>query len=72
MWVVLGILVAAGILAAIEVPTLKKDRKGLWIFSLFLLLGTGLSIAKSFNVDIPNPLDGIAIVFGPLSEWKPN
>jgi hypothetical protein len=67
-----GVCVIAGIIAAIEVPALSKDKKGLWTFSLLLLIGTGLAIAKCLNVSIPNPLDWIAAVFGPLSHLQPN
>jgi hypothetical protein len=67
-----GVCVIAGIIVAIEFPSLSKDKKGLWTFSLLLLIGTGLAIAKCLNVGIPNPLDWIAAVFGPLSQWKPN
>jgi hypothetical protein len=70
MWVVPGILAVAAIIAAIEVPTLKKDKKGQWTFWILLLIGTGLSIAKGLNAVLPNPMDLIAAVFQPFSNWQ--
>lgn len=66
-----GILIAAVIIMIIEVPSLlkKRQKKELWVFGILLLLGTGLSIAESLQVDIPNPLDGIAIVYKPFSDF---
>ncbi len=70
MWVIAGILITAVVIALIEVPLLvrKKLRKELWVFSSLLLFGTGLSIAKSLDVQIPNPLDWMTAVYKPLSD----
>ncbi|TFE22784.1 hypothetical protein [Cohnella luojiensis] len=70
MWLVPGVLAITAIIAAIEVPALRKDKKGLWIFSILLLIGTGISIAKGLNTVLPNPLDLIAAVFQPFSHWQ--
>lgn len=69
MWSIAGILLVALLLVAIDVPYLIKKKKELWVFSLLLLLGTGLSIAMALHVVISNPLDWIAAVYQPLSNW---
>lgn len=65
-----GILVITAVIIAIDVPPLlkKKLKKELWIFSILLLIGVSLSIAKALNVKIPNPLDWITAIFQPLSD----
>lgn len=69
MWVIAGLIATAGICAAIEIPSLIGHKKDLWVFSLLLLLGTALSIASALKMNIPNPLEGIAVVFQPLGKW---
>ena len=70
MWPIISILAVGGIIIAIEVPSLlkQKEKKELWIFSILLLVAIGLSIAQSLRVTLPNPLDWIAYVYKPLSE----
>ena len=65
----LGILVVVGIIMVIEIPILiqKKWKKELWVFISLMVFSTGLSIAKSFNVNLPNPLDWITFVYQPFS-----
>lgn len=67
----IGILMVSALIIIIDVPSLlkKKFKKELWVFSIILLFGTGLSIAESLQVDIPNPLDGIAVVYKPFSDF---
>jgi hypothetical protein len=69
MWPVAGILVIAILIAANDVPSLTKKKKDLWVFSILLLLGTGISVAEVLHVGIPNPLDWIAVVYQPFSNW---
>jgi NhaP-type Na+/H+ or K+/H+ antiporter len=69
MWSIAGILVIAVFIAAIEVPSLLGKKRELWVFSILLLLGTGLSIAKTLHAYIPNPLDWMAAVYQPLRNW---
>jgi hypothetical protein len=69
MWSIAGILVIAVFIAAIEVPSLLGKKKELWVFSLLLLSGTGLSIAQALHANIPNPLDWMAAVYQPFSNW---
>ena len=67
---VLGILAVSLVIAIIEVPSLlkKKLRRELWVFSILLLIGTGLSIAKSLKVEILNPFDLMAAFYKPFSD----
>ncbi|WCN38281.1 hypothetical protein [Aneurinibacillus uraniidurans] len=70
MWgIVLVIVLIAVVKALIEVPALvrKKQKKELWVFFLFLILGTGLSIAQFSHMRIPNPLDLLTSMYKPLS-----
>ncbi|RCW51034.1 hypothetical protein DFP97_102226 [Paenibacillus prosopidis] len=71
MWAITGIIVTASFIAMIEVPPLLRAKlKGeLWLFSILLLLGTVLSIAKSLQLAIPNPLDMLWTIFQPFSDW---
>ncbi|GAA3331521.1 hypothetical protein GCM10020331_088440 [Ectobacillus funiculus] len=66
MWSVLGVLFVAIVILIIEVPSLwkaKNEKKELWIFSFLLLCSTVLGIAKGLQMDIPNPLDWLAVIF---------
>ncbi len=68
MWIVFGIVAIAIVIAFLEVPSLLKRRlrKELWVFSILLLLGTGISIAEGAQVKLPNPMDALAFVYKPL------
>lgn len=65
-----GILLIAILIIVLEVPPLwkKKQKRELWVYSLLLLFGVGLSIAESLDLNIPNPLDWIAVIYKPLSD----
>ncbi|MFC4078401.1 hypothetical protein [Salinithrix halophila] len=67
----IGIFVVVAAILYIEVPKLKQQgmKKGLWLFSILLLFGTGLNIAYGLDLDIPNPLDGVVLIYKPLSDW---
>lgn len=70
MWQLAMMLGISAVIALIEVPSLirKSLKKELWVFSVLLVFGTGLSIAEVHELDIPNPLDWIAFVYKPLSD----
>ncbi|USK32042.1 hypothetical protein LIT25_15555 [Bacillus sp. F19] len=70
MVAVAGILVIVGVIIAIDVPSLlrKKEKKELWVFFILLLIGTSLSIAQALQIKIPNPVDGITVIYQPLSD----
>ncbi len=70
MWVITGIVVTASLIVILEVPPLVKAKlkRELWLFSILLLLGTLLSIAKYLQIPIPNPLDMLYVIFKPMSD----
>lgn len=65
-----GVLAAGTIIALLELPPLWKTKrvKDIWIFSILLLAGLGLSSAQVARLPIPNPLDWIAYIYQPLSD----
>ena len=67
----IGIVMVAVLISIKEVPSLwgKGWKKELWVFSILLLLGTGISIAEALDKDIPNPLDWIAFIYKPFSDF---
>ncbi|EON72335.1 hypothetical protein [Lysinibacillus sphaericus] len=70
MFMTLGILIIAAIIAYFVIPPLKKkhETKTIVVFSIFLVLGTALNIALSLNVSIPSPADLISFIFKPIRE----
>ena len=70
MWAITGIVVTASLMVILEVPPLLKAKlkRELWLFSILLLLGTLLSIAKYLQIPIPNPLDMLYVIFKPMSD----
>lgn len=66
----IGILLVAAVILFIEVPSLleKKDKKELIAFSILLTLGVSLSVAYSFDVQIPNPIDLLTFIYKPLHD----
>jgi len=70
MWATLGIVSAAILIFMAEAPSLLKNKakRELWVFSVLLVIGVGLSITRGLNVSIPNPLDVLIIVYKPLSD----
>lgn len=71
MWAIIGILLTIAVILIMEVPPLLKAKmkKELWVFLISLLFGTVLSIAKSLQMDIPNPADWLAVIFKPFSDF---
>lgn len=74
MWNVVGIMATASLFAFFEIPPLLKAKqmKEIWLFFILLLLGTGVCIAVSFDLAVPNPLDLIYWVFNPMSQLLDN
>jgi hypothetical protein len=68
---IIGILLVAAAISIFEVPYMWKKglRKELWLFSILLLLGVGISSAKALAWTIPTPLDWIAVVYKPFSDF---
>lgn len=69
MWAITGVLAAAAVIMLIEMPSLikKKLRKELWVFTILLIVGTGLGIAQVLNWPIPSPLNIVIAVYTPIS-----
>lgn len=70
MWATIGIIAAAAVILAIEVPPLlkKKLKKELAVFSVLLIFGVGLGIAQALHMKIPNPTDWLIAIYKPLSD----
>ncbi|ASR49445.1 hypothetical protein B4V02_23555 [Paenibacillus kribbensis] len=68
---VLGILLVAVVICLLEVPYMWKKglKKELWLFSVLLVLGVGISCAKAFTWTIPTPLDWITAIYRPFSNF---
>ncbi|MGQ4667035.1 hypothetical protein ACUIJN_14605 [Metabacillus halosaccharovorans] len=66
----LWILIITTAIIVFEVPKLKKSfgKKEIWVFFILLFIGTGMGIAESNQIKLPNPLDWFSIVFKPLNE----
>ncbi len=71
---IVGIVATASFFTMIEAPPLfkAKKKKELWLFSILLLIGTGLCISVSLDIVIPNPLDLVYVVFKPMSRLLDN
>ncbi|RKN86081.1 hypothetical protein [Paenibacillus ginsengarvi] len=73
MLAVFGILAAGTAILLIEMPFLQKgSKKEKWTFAITLVFALGLAIAKSVRAPLPNPLDLIAYLYKPLSDWVYN
>lgn len=64
------VLLAFGIIALAEVPSLVKKKmwRELAAFSLYFLLGLALSLPQALGLKLPNPTKAIEALFRPLSE----
>jgi len=71
MWSILGILSLAIGIILYEVPSLltKNFKKEIWVFSILLIFGVILSIIESMNIEIPNPLEWLTIIYKPFTDF---
>lgn len=71
MWYVFGIIMVSIGITIYEVPNLlkKNSKKELVVFSILLILALALSIAEILYEDLPNPLDGITMIYKPVSDF---
>jgi len=71
MRAIVGIITVGILIALYEVPSLlrRKLKRELWVFSILLIFGVGLSILKSLRVDIPNPLDILTTIYKPFTDF---
>lgn len=66
-----GILLIMGLIAMLEIPSMlrKKWKRELWTFIILMILATGLAVAQTLKIKLPNPLDFIALIYKPISDW---
>jgi hypothetical protein len=71
MVAILGILLVAAVICLFEVPYMWKKglKKELWLFSILLLLGVGVSSAEALQWAIPTPLNWITAVYKPITDF---
>ncbi|MEF3312418.1 hypothetical protein PV433_26375 [Paenibacillus sp. GYB004] len=70
MLAVLGIMTAGIAIVWLELPKLRKlGMREKASFYTFLAVSVGLGIAHSLRLPVPNPLDWIAFVYKPFSNW---
>ncbi|WP_134702401.1 hypothetical protein [Ammoniphilus sp. YIM 78166] len=71
MFGVLGILAVSAIISFREIQILRKQnmKRDLWAFCFFMLLATGMMAAEVLALPIPNPMEGLAAIFSPISGW---
>ncbi|MEK5480122.1 hypothetical protein NYE70_24810 [Paenibacillus sp. FSL R5-0407] len=64
------ILVSASLISWLELPRMIREGelREIWGFSVFLLIGIGLSLAQSFITEIPTPLIWITMIVKPFSD----
>lgn len=69
-WKIVGVFFLAFLIGLLEVPQLiqKKLKKELWVFFSLLVIGIGLGIARSINLDLPSPLNPIITIYKPISD----
>ncbi|UOY91173.1 hypothetical protein MUG87_11440 [Ectobacillus sp. JY-23] len=67
---VMVVLFAVGI-SVFEIPPLRKEKRkrDLIVYGVLLLSGTLLSSAVILHLPVPNPLDWLAMLVKPFSEW---
>ncbi|MDQ0058550.1 amino acid transporter [Paenibacillus harenae] len=70
MWSAAAVLAVGILIIVVEAPSLKKEnkRKELWAFSVLLFAGSVLCIAVSMGVRVPSPLEGIKLIYEPISK----
>ncbi|MGZ4032210.1 MAG: hypothetical protein ACXVP5_01430 [Tumebacillaceae bacterium] len=71
MWSIGGIVLLGALASWLEVPRLRKAKlyRELWTFSLLMLFGTGLAIMQSLHLPLPNPLNGVILIYQPFSDF---
>lgn len=65
----LFVIISSALIIIYELPNLKRNnsKKEIYSFAFLLLIATILGILKSFNVEIPNPLRAVEIMYRPLN-----
>ncbi len=47
----------------------KKKKREIYVFSVLILLATYLSLGTLLDIYIPNPTNGLKIIFEPIQTW---
>jgi len=70
MWAVIVVIAAGAIIFAIETPVIIKNRAWgeLAVFCATLLSGMVLLICMFVEIEIPNPLDSIRMIYEPIGK----
>lgn len=65
----IGVLLIAIGITIYELPKLIKNssKREIWSFSILMILGTALGIAKSLDMNIPNPLILFNAIYKPFN-----
>ncbi|WP_410771213.1 hypothetical protein [Fontibacillus sp. BL9] len=65
------ILMTAALVVWFELPRMLREgeKRELWGFSLFLLLGVGISMAQTFISNIPTPMILVTALLKPISDF---
>ncbi|NBI05963.1 hypothetical protein [Senegalia massiliensis] len=65
----IGIIMISIIIVIYEFKSLKESdsKKEVWSFSILLLFATILGIMKVLDINIPNPLDLVSIIYSPIN-----
>ncbi|QDY85153.1 hypothetical protein FQU75_18210 [Paenibacillus polymyxa] len=68
---IISIFLVAAVISLIEVPDMWKKgyKKELWLFFTLLLFAVGISCTKILHWLIPTPLDWIAAIYRPFSNF---
>lgn len=71
MWAIVGILTISVIITLYEVPKLvkAKQKKEIVVFFGLLLIATTLTILEVRDINMPNPLVGIQMIYEPISTF---
>jgi hypothetical protein len=70
----IAIVTISILIAFLELPKLMKEKayKEIWVFIFFLLCGMTLNILFAFKIPLPNPIEGLMLIFSPISNWIEN
>lgn len=71
MILIIAIILSAVGIAAFEMPAMLRERlyKELVTFLVLLVIGVALAIAVSITTDLPNPYEGIANLYKPITDY---
>ncbi|CAH0119535.1 hypothetical protein PAE9249_02039 [Paenibacillus sp. CECT 9249] len=70
MFALIAIVAISAVLVIIDWPQMSKrgDKREFAVYFTLLCLGIGLTVSKIWSVQVPNPLDWMAVAYKPLSK----